>query len=395
MASNLDIFTPIWETVKPQFEGLVSDDAATAFTEIGMNISSENYAPVVNEIYNNLINMIVKQKVWDFSISNKLASFKSGEERFGDTFQEIAADIIAGEDFDIAEDDQFQKWPSTVDACYHRINRKRFFPITVEETHIQRAFTTSGGLQALLNQIYKQMTNGNNLEEYVYAKRMIGEFYNQTEVPLLATQKLVVPNPLINTLDPSVSTAFYQAIKGVLKNMTYPQRNYNAFGFMRETAAGDVKMLLHKDISLVLDTQKFTKPFLGENLDITVGVTELDDFGDAPNMQNCLGVIYEPGTFSILDSIRTVRHADNARNLYKNSYYHVHQWYAASPFKQCVYLMADGAVTAKTVLDDIPVDIATPQPISANITNTVPVTIPGTVTVNNINPAQAIINAVD
>lgn len=343
MPNNLDIFTPIWETASPSFQQRIPQPSKDNWASIGQLIASDNYEAERNEIFDALINLIGKQKVWQMSITNPLARFKTGSMTYGDTFQEIMSDIIEGQTFAIAEDDQFKKWQNKVFAAYHRINREQFYPVTIEETKIIRAFQQEGGLSNLVNSLVNQMYSSNDLDEFILTKRLMRDYYLNTEIPIAAAQHLKVPDVRLNLMDQNAMKAFVMCVKGTIKQMSFPKRVYNPFGIMMQTKPSDYVLFLDSSVTIGAEVQTLSQAFHPQYIDVNIPIIDIDEFGEG--MDDIIGIIADKRWLTILDTLRRLKTAENARNLYRNYYYHVHQLYAASPFVQTVFLEADPTYT--------------------------------------------------
>ena len=335
MASNKQIFSAVWPLVAPAWTDRIPEASQLTWQQVGVLISDEKYAALRNEIYDALVNLIGKTKVWHMSITNPLSRFKSGEMSYGDTYQEIMSDVIEGQTFKIAEDDQFKKWPSSVYAAYHRINREQFYPVTIEETKINRAFRAEGGMQSLVNSIVNQMYSSNNLDEFLFTKQLMGAYYTNTEIPVQATQKITV-DPVT---DAASGAAFVLASKDVLSAMRFPSRSYNPMQIMMQTEPSDFIIIMRANLNNRIRVDTLTGAFNKEYVEIDIPILTVDEFGTG--MENVQAVIADKGWLRIFDTLRRLKLAENARNLYRNYYYHVHQLYAASPFVNCVFLVTE------------------------------------------------------
>lgn len=349
MATNLEIFTPIWETASPTFKERIPQPTQDNLANIGVLIGGDNYTAERNEIFDALVNLIGMQKVWQKSITNPLAFLKSGSMSYGDTYQEIMSDLIEGQTFAIAEDDQFKKWENKVYSAYHRINREQFYPVTIEETKIVRAFRTEGGLQSLVNSLVNQMYSSNNLDEFLLTKKAMQMYYTNTETPLLPAQILTVKDPRTNLLDSNTMKAFVMAVKGTLKQMTFPKKVYNPLGITMMTPASDYVLYLDSSITIAQEVQTLSQAFHPQYMNVNVPIIDIDNFGEG--MEDVIGIIADRQWIKIFDTLRRLKMNENARNLYRNYYYHVHQLYAASPFCQVVFIKADGTATTAMLSD--------------------------------------------
>lgn len=339
MPTNLEIFTPIWETASPTFQERIPAPTQENFSQIGVMISSDEYAAERNEVFDALVNLIGKQKVYTRSISNPLAMFKKGSMYFGDTYEEVIADIIEGQESKIGKEDQFEKFDTPVYAAYHRINREMIYPVTIEETRLNRAFMREGGLAALEQAIVDKMYSSNDLDEFLFTKKTIAAAYTAPKVALNTGQTITVPNIAENVLDTNAVKAFVMTVKGVMRQMRFPKTVYNPYGITMETKPGDMVILLKSDFAVIEEVGTLTGAFHPEFMDINVPIIEVDDFGEG--MEKVVGVIMDKETLGILDTLRTTRTAENARSLYRNYFYHVHQLYYFSPLTNSVFITVE------------------------------------------------------
>lgn len=343
MASNLEIFLPIWETASPSFQERIPQPSRDNFERIGVLISSDNYEAQRNEIFDALINLIGKQKVFQMTLNNPLSRvINRGTMRLGDTYQEMMSDIIEGHTFRIAKDDQFEKFPNIVKSAYHRVNREQYYPVTIEEAKLPRAFMQEGGLQRLVNSLVNQMYSSNELDEFQFLKQTIREYYTNTDVPILPTQTLEVPDVKSNLLDTSVINAFTMTVKGLMSQMRFPKSVYNPYEFTQQVNPSEFTMILDASVTTAKEVMTLATVFNPEFLDVNVPINAIDSFGNPGDptdpMNEILGIVFHKDWLGALDTLRTLRTAENARNLYRNHFYHVHQLWYASTFVPVVFL---------------------------------------------------------
>ena len=352
MASNLEILTPVWESLSPQWTEQVPPLSQENMANIGTIIASENMRDFRNEIYETLINLIAVQKLWTNSFTNTFSRFKAGEIVAGDTIQEMATDIIEAHRFQIAEEDQFEKFQNHVVATYHKPNREEYYPVTIEETHIVRAFKTEGAAQNLLNLILSQATGTNNIHEEIWAKKSIGMYYTNTEIPILSTQIQEVPPLLDNLMNHYDAQAFANIVKGISNQMKRPRRDYNPFGLMRETNPSEMVLWIKEDLLSAREIQGLTDHWKTLGYDLPYEIFPFDTLSVEPGdgMEDVYGIIADKQFFRYYDLLRTMRRADNARNLYFNHFYHVHQLYMTSAIASVVFLVK-GDPLVKVPLD--------------------------------------------
>lgn len=339
MASNLEIMTAIWNTGSPTFQERVPQPSQANLERIGVLISSDSYEAERNEIFDTLVNVIAKQKVWNKSLTNHLSMFKSGTMTLGDTYEEIMADIIEAQTFRIGEDDQFKKMKPRVESAYHKINREEFYKVTIEETKLPRAFLRSNGLQTLIDSIINKMYSTNDLDEFLYTKETIAKYFKNVEIPVLDTQKVSVPDIRADRHNITAIKDFLMTVKGTMKAMKFAKRIYNPMEFMLECKPEDMILIMTSDIAVINEVSNLSQAFNPEYMNVKVPIIEIDEFPEG--MENVVCVAMDRQALKILDVLRKVKTAENAENLYRNYFYHIHQLYMFSAFLPCVFFVAE------------------------------------------------------
>lgn len=349
--ADVALASALWMDGSPTLQSRLPQPSIDTWNQIGLLIAQDEFEPIRNEIYENLVNRIGRTVVWQRSIRNRLANLKNGKMTYGDTEQEIISDILEAHTFRIAEDDQFQKWESNVYAAYHKINRMDFYAVTIEDTHIVRAFTQPGGFRSLINSIESQLYSSNDLDEFVLTKRMMVDYATQQNVPLQATQFVEIPDIASETATSADIELAVARMKGKIKAMSFPTRAYNAAGIMSMTEASDFRLFMRSEITILKQITSLTRMFNPQYMDVNIPITDIDSFDATPQTaggelgpgDDILAIAAHKNVFRIVDVLRRLKRAENARNLYHNWYYHVHQLYAASPFFNCIYFVKDGS----------------------------------------------------
>lgn len=310
-------------------------------------IASDAFTAIRNEIYDDLINRIALTKVQTQSFENPLAMFKKGLIEYGSVVQEIATDVIEGHTFESGNVDQFEVTPAKVKAAYHEINRQTYYRITEPDVRIKRAFIDDNGLQQLINSIVSQLTNSNTIDEYLFTKKLFLEMYFNKEMPIKQTQVIKVPK--INGISTREKiNEFIVKIKAAMYKVRFPNRGFTASGVMTQISPSDMVCFLDSDAMVLNEVYNLSQAFSPEYLNLSVPVRALDSFEEyddggkivtPPN--NIIGVITSNETFSIYDTLNQFTQAENARALYRNYYYHVHQLYMPSPFKPVIFIVAE------------------------------------------------------
>lgn len=336
---NFSIMKSLFPSIPANWDSRISlaskslwDTTKTVITADGMN-------SLRNEIFNELLNRIALVKFHKFEFNNPLGRFKRGYITAGEVIQEIATDVIQGREFteDGDEPDQFKKFKPDVKAAYHRINRQMVYPITVDDDRMKRAFINEFGLAHMIGDIVSTMSNSNELDEFIYCKQLFESTYSSSEFPIQTTQIIEVPD--IRT-DKTKVPDFLEVFKKQLRLMSFPSRKFSASNMMLATRPNEMNLFLDVEFTVINDVYNLASAFSPEYMDLKIPIIGLDNLSEKLDDENIIGCAAHTNSLYVYDTKRELAMAQNARGLYTNYFYHVHQEYVASPFKQMVFFKA-------------------------------------------------------
>lgn len=334
--SNAELIKFALDNNPPTWAGRINVDSRTDFDKIGVLLAAQNYKTEMNQIFEELVNRIGLTKLHSQSFTNKLGFFKTGAMRLGSTYQEITADVIKGQKFKPGEVNQFEVFENNVTAAYHKINREDLYPVTIPDERLNRAFVEEGQLQSLIGELISQMSKSNEIDEFVYAKRLIQAYYSNKEKPLLDTQKIKVPDIIAKTRTIEQIKQWLETVKLTLNEMTFPSRKFTSSGIMTQGIPSDIAIILRYQIPTINEINNIASAFNPQYMEVGIPIITVDDFGEG--MEKVQGVILDKQQLEIKEVLKDMSVADNARGRYRNYFYHVWQMYAASPFKNAVFL---------------------------------------------------------
>ena len=120
------------------------------------------YNQFVDALVNRIGSTYVHQQRWD----NPLAQFKKDMLRYGDKAQEIAVKWITAHSYADDREDVFKMYRPDAEVWFHTINRREFYPITVNREELEFAFTEEYGLNAFVAGILDVPRNSDEYDEY-------------------------------------------------------------------------------------------------------------------------------------------------------------------------------------------------------------------------------------
>lgn len=334
--SNYEIVSSLFPSTPATWDSRINLSSRAMWDEAKVVIAGDQFAPLRNEIFNQLINRIGIVKIHERIFNNPLSQFKNGAMNFGDTIQEIATDVVEAKQFDNGYSNQFETEEPNVKACYHRVNRKQFYKITVHDADLQYAFTEEYGLQQLLNRIINSLTNSNIIDEFLYTKRLITSYVDNSEYPLLDSQILEVPHISTRSRSADSLKYFLEDVKTCMRMMRFPNRKYNSARQMNQVDASDMTLIMNANITSINEVNNLASAFNPEYMDLNIPIISVDQISEKD--PSIIGAIVTSRSLDIRNTKETMRIAENAQSLYTNYFYHIHQIYTASPFENMVLI---------------------------------------------------------
>lgn len=132
-----------------------------------------------NEFVDSLVNRIGYTIVRNSkTFNNPLAVFKTTKLEYGSTIQEIATKWIRAHHYadEGNEGDIFKTFRPEAMSAFHTVNRQDYYPISINEVELRRAFTDEYGLNSFLSSVLITPTNSDNYDEYRIMLNLIAQY---------------------------------------------------------------------------------------------------------------------------------------------------------------------------------------------------------------------------
>lgn len=132
-----------------------------------------------NEFQNVLINkisLVVMDKNMVFE--NRLKPLKSGAMNYGGVVQELDAQLLSAHAYDVNNTNVFDGDTPDVIANYHRINRRDYYTMELNEDMLEEAFVNDGQLSAYLNSLMALPAQSAEWDEYKLMLQLLNMYQN-------------------------------------------------------------------------------------------------------------------------------------------------------------------------------------------------------------------------
>lgn len=305
------------------------------------------YDVVMNEFATGLMNMIgetILNRIAHFE--NPLAKFKRVTKGLGIDTREIARGIAKAEKFEFTTEGiakMFGIFTPEIAECFHRLNRREYYPITFSRAELKLALNDWADLDTFVNDVVVPLYEANYIDEYNYAIELIRASVNADDVKTIEIDEVT---------DDASAKKFVKLVKNIAKSFGFPNVSNSVYGRENPTTRiipmcqpEDIALIipyeLKNDIKVDVLASAFNKDELAFNVD---NVTEVDTLGFIKDDTDPENIKYYQIDAIVCDKawLRIMDDPDNevlnnqlptARSF--NSYLHVWQTYSTSPFK-CV-----------------------------------------------------------
>lgn len=319
------------------------------------------YESTQNEFLTALVNRIARVLITSKSYENPLRMFKKGILEYGETVEEIFANIAKAHQFDpaTAEKEVFKREIPDVNAVFHRMNLQNFYKVTISDEQLRQAFLSADGVTDLIGKIVDTLYTGSEFDEYLCMKQQIVDSVNSGKM-----YPITVKAPTAANAEAIVTT-----IKGISNKLEFMSGNYNYMGVMTHTRKADQILLVNAEFDAVIDVNVLASAFNMDKAEFMGHKVLVDDFG---TLTDVVAVLVDRNWFMVWDNLIRFTENYNGEGLYWNYFYHVWKTFSSSPFANAIVF-----TTAATTVTGVTVSPAT-HTMGANSQQTFAATVNGT-----------------
>lgn len=319
MINVIDFANAVWYEASQDYQNRIPEATRENIVEVGNAILE--YEPARNEFVSALINKIGKTIVSSKMAQNKLDFMRGEDLGFGDTIEDIFVEMASASVYSRTATNPFDITKPEVKAIYHRIDRELQYIVTIYDKDIQRAFTTSDGMDKLVNGVVNSLYSGKTHDDFIFTKQLFGSYKRYFEV---------------NVSEPTTQTAckaLVKAIKKYSEDISFMSNLYNGQGVNTYSEKSDQILLLHKDAKVNIDIEYLAGVFNLSKSEMEARIVSVDDFGDLGDTYAILTDINAPKIHKTLETMETIR---NPKGRYTNYFLNSDGIYSISQFSNMV-----------------------------------------------------------
>ena len=334
--SNEQILNAIRKNASYDYQRRIPD-ATKASVEATLKNLTDNL-PLWNEFVNVLINRIglevYRGKVWN----SPLQIFKKGQLEYGDTIEEIVSGLLEAKTYDPAREAlEGEVWGTEtpdVQTSFHKVNRKNYYKLSVNESQLRFAFTQEGGLSKFVNALMDTPTTSDNWDEFLMVAKLLssyeenGGFFN-----------VKVPDLTASTATEADAKQFLKATREIGNTLPFLSTHYNAAGMPAFASPDELVFIMTPKVQASIDVDALAAAF---NMDKATmpGRTVIipDEYIDMPGTQ---AIVTTEEFFMIYDSLLRTESIFNPASLTTNYFLHHWEVISYSRFVPAVRLSTD------------------------------------------------------
>ena len=335
MAYSIDVLNNIRANASEEYQQRIPEATQLNITTIGN--AMQTYTNLYNEFCAALLNKIGKTILEKKLFENKLARFKSGTITTAQDVEEIFVEMAKCEGtYDKEGKNPLgRRNPSDVKTLYHRMNRQDCYAISVGDIDFIRVFRSPATLDSFISAQINSVYSGANYDEWLAMKNLLATYKNEDgsasgyfdyEVPAIAGDNAA-----------EAAKTFVKTLRKAVNDLSFPATDYNAAGVKTWSEAGNLVLLVNKDVVAEVDVEVLAKAFNMGKTDIQTEIVVMDDFGA---LTDTYGLLVDRDWFRVWDTLSHMEPQRNAQGLFTNYFYHVHQILSASKFKNAVRFKA-------------------------------------------------------
>lgn len=323
MGLGIDILNNIRANASTEYAETIPEATRNNFAEIGTYL--ENYDLLYNEFHAALFNKIGKTIIEEAICRNRLEMFKAGKAKPLD-IESIYIDLAKGAyTFDPEGKNALARiTDDNVKAVFHRMNRQDCYDLTIGDLDFDRVFRSEATFETFVTAKLNGVYNRAIYDEWVFMKNTLATYDGYFRVQV---QPITAANAAETAKD------FVKRVRKLALDVSFDTRLYNKQEVMTHTDEKNLVLLLHKDILAEIDVEVLAKAFNMGKTKINLEIVAMDNFG---TRAGTYALMIDKEFYKAYDTKSHMEPQRNAKGLFTNWFYHVHQIHTLNPFKNSV-----------------------------------------------------------
>lgn len=338
--NNSTIMAKSWLNGTNDFQQRIPDPSVAGIAATQAALFDPMNRQYFNQFIDSLIMRIGMTYVRGQIFENPLAAFKGAKLNYGSTVQEIVPKWIKAHAYEDDTETLLKLHRPDAVVLYHSQNRRDQYPISVNETELQSAFTDEYGLNNLVARIMDVPRNSDNYDEYRIFLNLLAEYEKN-----YGFYKVKVTEPTT----PDTARALLKAIRAEAGKMAFPSTRYNNIPVPVFAKLDELVLLITPDYLASIDVDALAAAFNIERADIQMRTVIVDEFP----MSNTVAILTTSDFFVQNDTVYNTTSFYNPQTLATT--YYLNHWgvYSTTPAVPAVMFNTSAATTTPVITQTV------------------------------------------
>lgn len=355
-ASNSEFLNAIRAEQSMSYQERIPEADQGNVKEVLSNL--EKNTPLWNSFMDSLVNrigsVIARNMVW----TNPLAQFKRGMMEYGDTIEEIQLGMIKAHSYDpnseAMERELFGTEPIPSQSNFHRVTREDYYPFTVNEAQLKRAFLDAGGLSSFVAQLMSSPVTSDQWDEFIATTKLFSQYESYTEG--FYHVKVADPFTSDDAGREAVARDILRKVRAFNSILKFPSTRYNSAHMPVFANPDELVLFTTPEVHAIIDVDALAGAFNTDRMDVNNRIIDIprENFG----IDSAVALLSTRDFFVLADTKIENASMYNPAKLSNKYFFHHWEIISASRFAP--------AVLFNTVKDDETI-IVLPKPTAVAI----------------------------
>ena len=353
---NYDILNAVRGQSTTVYQDRIPNADKASIDDVIHNLLS--WTPGMNEFLNSLVNVIGLQIYKNVNtFDNPFAKFKRGMLMTGDTIEEIMNGLLMAHRYDASseylEAEIFGTERPETQVNFHKINRKDYYKLTINEVELRKAFTSLGGLDQFITNLMSTPQTSDQWDEFLVTTSLFAEWHKYR-----GFFNVNVPDLSTSTSEPNDAKFTLRRMRELGDTLPFLSRRYNPAHMPMAIKREELELIITPEANAAIDVEALSAAFNVDKAEFSSRKTIIPaEYIGIPGFQ---AMLTTKDFFVIADSLLETRNAMNPVGLTTNYFLHHQQVISASRFAPTILFTSAEPSTPIIVIPSVVQSIAAP-----------------------------------
>lgn len=317
-----------------------------------------SWTPGMNEFLYSLVNVIGLQIYQTTNMfDNPFSKYKRGMLMTGDTIEEIMNGLLNAHRYEAnseyLEKEIFGTERPETQVNFHKINRKDYYKLTINEVELRKAFLSPNGLDTFITNLMSTPQTSDQWDEFLVTTSLFKEWHKYS-----GFFNVNVPDIGAEGSTPADAKYTLRRLREMGETIPFLSRRYNPAHMPIAVSKDELELIITPEANAAMDVEALSGAFNVDKAEFASRKTVIPaEYVGIPGFQ---AMLTTRDFFVIADSLLETRSAQNPVGLTTNYFLHHQQVISASRFAPAILYTSAEPSTPVIYLNSDVVSIAAP-----------------------------------